>query len=106
MRERLLLRLYGLSLRAYPTDFRSRFGREMSATFSAVADDLRDAGVLARLRFVCAETAAVIVSAAREWVVKAASDPIARARALPDCRRMRPVGLTRPEWASGLDDVG
>lgn len=105
MCEGLVHRLYAAALRIYPADYRQRFCHEMHAAFCAAADDRRASGVFAQFELVCVEIAALVVSATREWAVKAISDPIARARALPDCSRMRPVGITREEWASGLDYV-
>jgi len=51
------------------------------------------------------ELAALASGALREWIAKLLTDPVVRARALPDCRYMRPVGVTRPQWAAGLTDV-
>jgi len=96
--------LYRVALRLYPADYRMRFGREMRAAFAEAAGDARRRGGHAYLGLLAAEGLAAIAGAGREWLLKLASDPAARARTLPDCRRMRPVGVTRAEWAAGLDD--
>jgi len=36
-------------------------------------------------------------------VAKLTSDRTIRGRRLPDCRMMRPPGVTRQQWAAGLD---
>jgi len=97
-------RIYRAALWLYPTDYRIRFGAEMRAAFEAAAHDASRHGRARYLSFVAAEGVAVTVGACREWIVKLVSDPTARARMLPDCRLMRPVGVTRSEWAAGLDD--
>ena len=97
-------RWYRAVLRIYPADYRMRFGREMRGAFAEAACDARRRGGHAYLGFLATEGLAAIVGAAREWVVKIVSDPTVRARTLPDCRRMRPVGVTWAEWAAGLDD--
>ena len=97
-------RIYCAVLRIYQTDYRVRFGGEMRAAFAAVARDVRRRGGRAYLGLLAAEALSVIAGAGREWVVKLVSDPATRARILPDCRRMRPVGVSRAEWAAGLDD--
>jgi hypothetical protein len=97
-------RLYRAALRLYPADYRARFGREMRAAFEAAAHDARRRGSREYVAFVVAETMALTGGVCREWMVKLASDPAARARTLPDCRLMRPVGITRSEWIAGLDD--
>ena len=99
-------RLYVAALRLYPADYRAAFAGEMRAAFEAAAHDARRHGRRAYVVFVVAEGAAVAAGACREWVVKFTSDPAVRARILPDCRLMRPVGVTRAEWAAGLDDAG
>jgi len=97
--------MYGAALRLYPVDYRARFGSEMRAAFEAAAQDMGRRGPREYLGFLAAEAAAVTLGAGREWVVKLLSDPTTRARTLPDCRRMRPAGVTRAEWAAGLDDA-
>jgi hypothetical protein len=97
--------LYRAGLRLYPRDYRSRFGAEMRAAFEAAAGDARQGGTRRYLRVLAAEAGALTAGAVHEWVVKLISDPTARARTFPDCRYMRPVGLTRAEWAAGLDDA-
>lgn len=87
----------------YPRDFRARFGREMSETFRATLAVARQAGWFTLTCVALAEAGSLFVGAGREWIVKLSSDPVRRARSLPDCSRMRPVGITRKEWAAGLD---
>jgi len=96
-------RIYAAALTLFPDDFRRRFGPEMRAAFRAAAADRRSAGVVASLGFLLDETAGLAVAIGREWLLKLTDDPASRARVLPDCRRMRPVGVTRAEWAAGLD---
>ena len=98
-------RLYRAALRLYPADYRAPFGGEMQAAFEAAAQEMRRNGRRAYLGFLATEGAALTVGACREWLVKLVSDPTVRARTLPDCRLMRPVGVTRAEWAAGLDDA-
>jgi hypothetical protein len=98
--------LYRASLNLYPTDYRVRFASEMRAAFEAAARDRRrNGGWVAYLAFLAAEASALAVSIGREWAAKLASDPTARARALPDRRYIRPVGVTRAEWTAGLEDT-
>ncbi len=106
MPERLWLRLFAIAVRFYPADYRRRFRAEMQATFLSAIGASRRSGALACGERASVEIVALLVSAAREWRQKAASDPLARARAFPDCSRMRPVGITREEWTAGLDHVG
>jgi hypothetical protein len=97
--------LYGVALVLYPTDYRVRFGSEMRVAFAAAAQENRSAGLVTFAIFLVAEGGGLITAVVREWAFKLTADPVARARVLPDCRRMRPVGVTRAEWAAGLDDV-
>jgi len=97
--------MYRAALRLYPTDYLVRFGGEMRAAFAAAAQDARRAGRRRYVAFLVAEGVALAGGACRERIVKLVRDPAARARTLPDCRRMRPAGVTRSEWAAGLDDA-
>jgi hypothetical protein len=97
-------RMYRAVLRLYPADYRVRFGGEMRAAFDEAAHDAHRHGTCEYISFVTTEGGALTVGACREWIIKLVSDPTARARTLPDCRLMRPVGITRSEWAAGLDD--
>ena len=99
-------RMYRALLRLYPADYVARFGGEMRAAFGAAAQEMRRNRGREYLGFLAAEAMALTAGACREWVAKLVSDPAARARILPDCRRMRPVGVTRAEWSAGLDDAG
>ena len=89
--------------RMYPADFRARFEGDMLATVDAALASMPDGrdGAL----WIARESAGVACGAVREWIAKLASDPVARARALPDCRYMRPAGVTRAQWAAGLTHV-
>ena len=96
-------RLYAAGLFLYPVDYRIRFGGEMRAAFAAAVGDRRSAGRAALLGFLFGEAVGLPLAVARQWVSKLWMDPVSRARVMPDCRHMRPVGLTRSEWAAGLD---
>lgn len=96
--------LFEIALSLYPADFRARFSREMRDAFAAATLRASRSKQPAFAIFVATEIVGVFLAAVAEWRRKLASDPLVRARALPDCRRMRPVGLTRAEWAAGLDD--
>lgn len=96
-------RLYAAALSLYPLDYRSRFGAEMRAAFAAAVGDRRGSGRAALFDLLSAEAIGLVLAAARQWLLKLRTDPVSRARLLPDCRYMRPVGLTRAEWAAGLD---
>ena len=90
-------------LRLYPADFRARFEPEMLATVTAALTPTdRPLDYAARI---VREAASLAAGAAREWVAKLAGDSFERARVLPDCRLMRPVGVTRAEWATGLAHI-
>ena len=92
-------------LALYPRDFRARFGGEMSETFKARLSVARKVGWFTLTWVAVSEGESLFIGAGREWIVKLSSEPMRRARALPDCGRMRPVGITREEWAAGLDYV-
>ncbi len=98
-------RIYRAAQQLYPEDYRMRFGGEMYAAFAAAARDARQGGTRGYVIFLMAEVLGLSVGACREWLVKLGADPTMRARILPDCRRMRPAGVTRAEWTAGLDDV-
>jgi hypothetical protein len=55
------------------------------------------------LRFTIAELRSVMCGAGREWLSKLTTDAATRGRRLPDCRVMRPVGVTPQESALGLE---
>jgi hypothetical protein len=99
MARRLLRRVSGL----YPADFRARFQADLLTTVD-LALASKPAG-MARALWVVRESASLAAGAMREWLAKLAADPVERARTLPDCRYMRPVGVTRAEWAAGLIDA-
>jgi hypothetical protein len=90
--------VYGTALRLYPADYRVRFAAEVHAMFREAPAARRHA-----VRFTIAECGSVVLGAGREWLSKMTTDAAARGRTLPDCRVMRPVGVTRQEWAAGLE---
>lgn len=97
-------RVYNVALRLYPYDYRARFGAEMLASFRTIVRGGRAQGLAVFIACVVREAAGLAAAIAREWALKWTTDPVSRARVLPDCRRMRPVGVTRAEWAAGLYD--
>ncbi len=96
-------RAYEFALRLYPADYRARFAAEMRTAFGEAATDHRRAGTARSVRFAVAELAALVSGIGAEWLAKLTSDHTSRGRCLPDCRMMRPAGVTRDEWAAGLD---
>ena len=101
-------RAYEFALRLYPADYRARFAAEMLTAFEEAVADHHGVGTVASVRFALGELTALVSGAAVEWFAKLRSDGAARGRCLPDCRMMRPAGVTREEWAAGLDaiDIG
>ncbi len=89
--------------RLYPADFRARFHVDMLTTLALALESIPHG--TARALWVVRESAGLAAGAVREWIAKLRTDPVVRARALPDCRYMRPVGVTRAEWAAGLTHV-
>ena len=55
------------------------------------------------VRFTIAECGSVVLGAGREWLCKLTTDAAVRGPTLPDCRLMRPAGVTPQQWAAGLD---
>jgi hypothetical protein len=100
-----LARVYEVVLRLYPEDYRARFAAEMLVAFEQAADDQSRDGACASLRFAWTELTSLTFGIGREWIAKITSDPSTRGRYLPDCRRMRPPGVTREQWAAGLVSV-
>jgi hypothetical protein len=90
-------RVYRSALRLYPADYRLRFAAEMHATFREALAEHRQ-----RVRFTIAECGSVVLGAGREWLSKLTTDAATRGRRLPDCRMMRPAGVTPQDWAVGL----
>jgi len=80
-------RVYRALLRLYPYDFRAAFAREMLAAYERVGAERRRA-----------ELAGLLAGAAAEWIAKLTSGSSARARTLPDLRKMRPAGMPRELW--------
>jgi hypothetical protein len=96
-------RLFTWAVALYPADFRARFEIEMLSIIGGsyeMATSPTD-----RVACVVREAGGLIAGACREWIAKVVTDPVVRARRLPDCRLMRPVGVTRAEWAAGLAHV-
>jgi hypothetical protein len=94
--------LYAAALRLYPADYRARFQREMLAAYTDMRQQLVP-GACGQARAVIREFSGLVAGAAREWTAKWCTDRSARARVLPDCRMMRPAGVSRREWGAGLD---
>jgi len=99
MMRRILARV----CRLYPADFRARFDPDMLATIDQALASIPDDK--ARAFWVARESAGLAFGVVREWIAKLVADPVVRARAFPDCRYMRPVGVTRAQWAAGLTHV-
>ena len=76
-------RLYTTLLRLYPQDYRLAFEAEMLAAFERSAQEHSRAGGFSRLRFLFVELAGLAGGIAREWAVRANTDPSIRARSLP-----------------------
>jgi hypothetical protein len=99
-------RAYALALRLFPCDYRANLAAPMLATFEDSARELRRRPTrLIAFRFL-AEFAELACAIAAEWFAKLTTDVATRARCLPDCRMMRPVGVMRHEWIAGVDVVG
>jgi hypothetical protein len=98
-----LERAYQSALRLYPADYRARFAEEMLTAFEQAVTDHHRAGRVASVRFAVAELTALVSGIGAEWLAKLTSDRAARGRCLPDCRMIRPPGVTCEEWAAGLD---
>ena len=94
-------RIYKATLRIYPADYRARFAAEMCATFREALAERRPA-----VPFTIAECGGLVLGAGREWLSKLTTDAATRGRHLPDCRMMRPAGVTPQEWAAGLTWIG
>jgi len=86
-------RVFDALLRLYPADYRARFAEEMRATLAGADRD----GSCA-----CLELTGLLRGIVVEWTAKLTCDAAARGRHLPDCRKMRPIGVTRVEWARWL----
>ena len=59
-------RLYRLTLRAYPSDYRADYGSDMLRAFQALESDFRARGRLRYLRFLLAELGGTLSQAIRE----------------------------------------
>src|SRR5439155_24269260 len=99
-------RAYALALRLFPADYRANLGAPMLTAFRDSVRARRPMPRLSALRFLAAEFAALASAIAAEWLAKLTTDAATRGRYLPDCRMMRPPGVTRDEWAAGLDAIG
>jgi hypothetical protein len=101
-----LARAYALGLRLFPADYRAALADQMLRTFDEAACDLGRMRAPAAVRFVAREFVSLFRAIGEEWFVKLTSDAAARGRCLPDCRMMRPPGVTREQWSAGLDAIG
>jgi hypothetical protein len=99
----MVRRLLVCVCRLYPADFRARFHDDMRTTIDLSVESIPDGR--SRAVWAVREATGLAAGAIREWSAKFVGDPVARARALPDCRYMRPVGITRAEWGAGLVHV-
>ena len=88
-------RIYRTLLHLYPADYHARFASEMTGAFLAAAESRGN-----RSRFLVSELHGLLIGAAREWRAKLTSNPLVRARTLPDIRKMRPAGVSREAWFS------
>lgn len=91
-------RLYTALLHLYPHDYRARFAAEMLAAFGEGAEERRARGRAASAGFGLVELTSLLLGAGAEWWAKLTCDRSTRGRCLPDCRMMRPPGVTREEW--------
>ena len=78
----------------------------MLRTFEAAACDFRRMPTTAALRLVTRELGGLLSAIVFEWLAKLTTDVPTRFRALPDCRLMRPPGVTREEWVAGIEPPG
>jgi len=96
-----LVRVYKALLRLYPSDYRRVLSAEMVAAFEESLVEHR--GHLSLfLRFAISELVGLLIALGGEWIAKLTSDDAVRARSVPDLRLMRPPGVSREEWFSGL----
>jgi hypothetical protein len=86
-------RIYEMVLASYPADYQARFGEEIRATLARLD---------ARGDRACLEVAGLLRCLVVEWAVKLTDDVAIRGRHLPDCRKIRPAGVTRADWARYL----
>lgn len=93
--------MYRILLRLYPADYHARFAVEMTAAFRNGARDVRRQGPVEFARFLIVEMSGLFTGAAKEWTAKLTSSSLARARSLPDLRKMRPAGISREAWFGG-----
>ena len=89
---------YELVLRLYPRDYRVMFSAEMVNAFEAAAQERREHGTAAFVRFALAELFGLAIGSVAEWVAKLTADRSTRGRCLPDWQIMRPLGVTREQW--------
>ena len=85
------MRVFERLIACYPADYRARFAAEMRAALAGVTRDR-----------VWLELTGLLRGLVVEWAAKLTADAAVRGRHLPDCRKMRPVGVTRAEWGRGL----
>jgi hypothetical protein len=91
-------RLWQRLFRLYPTDYRTRFGAEMSQAFEKAAGERLLEGRLSFVRLAVSELAGLATGAATEWFAKLTTDRSVRGRVLPDLRMMRPPGVPKELW--------
>ena len=73
-----------LVLRLYPYDYRLWFAAEIRQALGE--------------RPGWGEFRGLTAGCAAEWIAKLTTDAIVRGRALPDVRKMRPVGVSKQDW--------
>jgi hypothetical protein len=95
-------RLYARVLQCYPSDYRARFTQEMLSVFEQAAAARAPQRAFT---FAASELWALVGAIGAEWVAKLTTDVAARGRVLPDCRLMRPAGVSKREWAAGLASI-
>jgi hypothetical protein len=83
---------YRLLLRFYPRDYRVKFALEMQRAFESASVASR--GRSGHVQFAARELVGLLLGTAREWMVKLATDPSVRGRAMPDRLLMRPPGVS------------
>jgi len=91
-------RVWEFLLGLYPTDYRTRFGAELSQAFENAAGERRLRGRPAFVRFALCELSGLAIGAGAEWFAKLTTDRSVRGRVLPDLRMMRPPGVSGELW--------
>ncbi|MBO0863260.1 MAG: hypothetical protein J2P21_33165 [Chloracidobacterium sp.] len=103
-------RAYDILLRLYPSDYRSLFSAEMSATFEEAAGERRGHGSAVFASFAFAELAGLLIGAGAEWGAKLTSiicpsniSPSAAAYML--LQKMRPPAVSGGSFYKIIDLV-